>query len=1025
MGWLSGSDVGLTSLDRKAYEAEVLVRHAVANTVPDHFERLGISPGDEVSADELDERGRACKIIWTQAKQKGRLKGLAKTLLAQHDDALKTLKDPDRRRTLVEDATRQRREAEVEDRERLAELDRMLDGLAARSTRLDPRRHSALVGRFGGEAVAERLARRGLQVFEDASEGPEPFEPARRKTIARQLAAYAGQVHAHSREDAPIRVYPTLYHFLSDFGLRWEPDQGPPPWGAMRPAIEAAVAAAQDIPHADERRKAIDDLAGQCRVLEQQQGAYDAGRRADFASALADVLLLRFDPATDAIDAETKDDLCKDARRHGLSGDEAGNVVLRLAREHGISVLGEAVGKAVRLLGCPACNEQSVARGQQDCPLCGEALFRTCPGCQARVSAATVACPNCRLDVLARGRADERLREAVQLRKDRRPGAAVERAREAASIDRAHPQATASVRALEAAVESARGRWEAVEAAVAARRHYAAREGLLALAREAEDIPSPGGSSVKAMRRVVDEHLQRAGALVDRADRPGAASEQLLLDALREVADHPEATSRLSTRPPAPARSVTATPDAAGFRLAWAASPSAGDIEYVVVRREGLAPRTVADGTETGRTRGLEARDTDAPPGTTVGYAVFAVRAGACSAPAASEVALACPAPSLELEERDGRVDLRWDRVGHGRIAVVRRAPDGVPVSLNVPAGSGPFADDGLVNGTTYEYCVTVLHVGADGRTVTSPEVRRRARPQAPPRAVEDLRLDVVARGVRLTFTPPPSGKVQVLRCERAPAVEPGRAVAPASLRGLGHALSTGLDRALDPHPVRLAWYVAVSSTAREAVTGTPVRYVSVPDVSDLEAVDLGSAVQLTWRWPEGCEEARVLWRTDAPPAAADDPRATRQDVRRAIYAQRGCRIEVAPHAERIHVLVCPGVRLEGEVLHGFGPGVPRILVARSARRVGYRVEMIGRRRKRTLRVSLLAPAGGAPELVVVHHASVLPISRDMGQAELGRLSETAPVLTVPAPVRGFVRAFPVDPAVAVEGPGPAELRIA
>nr|MDT0666569.1 hypothetical protein [Micromonospora sp. DSM 115978] len=70
---------------------------------------------------------------------------------------------------------------------------------------------------------------------------------------------------------------------------------------------------------------------------------------------------------------------------------------------------------------------------------------------------------------------------------------------------------------------------------------------------------------------------------------------------------------------------------------------------------------------------------------------------------------------------------------------------------------------------------------------------------------------------------------------------------------------------------------------------------------------------RLQWRWPEGCTEMMVVWRSDAPPLAADDPAAQGQKVTNTRYEINGG--VAVPGVRPLHVAVFGCVRVDGALV--------------------------------------------------------------------------------------------------------------
>jgi hypothetical protein len=369
---------------------------------------------------------------------------------------------------------------------------------------------------------------------------------------------------------------------------------------------------------------------------------------------------------------------------------------------------------------------------------------------------------------------------------------------------------------------------------------------------------------------------------------------------------------------PGPARAAMA-----GARVAieWAKSPACGELRYRVVRGDAGPPLTIADGALVAETRELACSDIGAPAGVTVVYSIFADRGGALSAPARTEGLLVAPeVRDLAIESGDSSARGRWSFAASARARVrVWRSEDRPPRQpgdgTELDAENEGFVDRGLTNGRVYYYRVSVECLDASGRPKLTPGVVVTAKPLEPPAAVEALRLSADPNGLIVSFTPPARGEARIHRMGHVPPWAVGARLRASELAKLGAALpacdaGSAVDHAPPPGKV---WYLGATVAGDAAVIGAIQPFVSVPDVSRVVGESFGSYLLVRWAWPADCVRARVVWREDAAPTGASDPRGQGRTVPRAEYeATGGFRIErpaSAPH----HIAVYAETRLDGQ----------------------------------------------------------------------------------------------------------------
>ncbi|WP_432010070.1 hypothetical protein [Streptomyces cucumeris] len=521
------------------------------------------------------------------------------------------------------------------------------------------------------------------------------------------------------------------------------------------------------------------------------------------------------------------------------------------------------------------------------------------------------------------------------------------------------------------------------------------------------------------------ELLERAGEIA--ADLPGA-------DALRRA---------LPARPVPRAGAVS---DDAGVLVEWEPSAStAGEPEYLVVRRAGRPPRSALDGTvlRPDSPAATSLRDTFAPDGAAlfVGRPLYygvAVRRGAGPDTPASALTVCGPVyhrpevSQVSLRAGDATVTGAWRcPAGAESVEVTRDAHGGREVRV-VTRRDG-FTEGGLANGTVHRYRIAVVYRGPDGSRTVTEGVRLPATPVSPPRAVTALRVEPAAddpAALVARFPAPSGGDAALYLLDGAVPWSEGTRLPVAGLRPAARPLTAapapgGLRFAV---PARSATVLVVTVAGDEAVTGPHRRVEVLPGLGRIEARRLGGEVSVAFDWPaHGVDAAEVSWTVGGAPAG-------RRTVTRAAYLHgAGARIPVADGA---------AVEIEVRaVASGAGPrvgGAPSSVSLPARVEVGYRLRRSGLPGRRTLRaVFTTAVAVRAERLLLVRaYGESWPLTPGDGET-LGELTDVElpagrPVeLTVPAPGgkgpggKGYwLRCFAVGDGVLLRDPPTHELRL-
>ncbi|QKV95843.1 hypothetical protein HUT19_32275 [Streptomyces sp. NA02950] len=577
-------------------------------------------------------------------------------------------------------------------------------------------------------------------------------------------------------------------------------------------------------------------------------------------------------------------------------------------------------------------------------------------------------------------------------------------------------------------------------------------DGLLAEAAAVLDRFPDGAlpEEAAALAAHVRERLAEALRLRDRAAGLRGSDPdrgwELLEEAALIAADLPGADALRRALPARPVPRAGAVSDDAGVLVEWEPTPStAGEPEYVVVRRVGRPPRAALDGTvlRPDSPGATSLRDTFAPDGTAlfVGRPLYygvAVRRGAEPDTPPSALAVCGPiyhrpeVAGVRLRAGDTTVTGAWRCPAGAESVEVTRDGDGGR-AVRVAAHRDGFTDSGLVNGTVHRYRIAVVYRGPDGSRTVTEGVRLSATPVSPPQPVTALRVEPVPddpAAMVARFPAPRGGDAVLYLLDGAVPWPAGTRLPVTGLRPAARPLTTspvpgGLRF---PVPACSGTVLAVTVAGDEAVTGPHRRVEVLPGLGAVEARRLGGEVAVAFDWPaQGVDAAEVSWTVAGSPAA-------RRTVTRAAYLhEAGARIPVADGA---------AVEIEVRaVATGAGPrvgGAPSRTSLPARVEVGYRLTRSGLPGRRTLRAVFTARATIRAErlLLVRAYGETWPLAPEDGET-LGELTEVElpagqPVeLAVPAPGgkgpggRGYwLRCFAVGEAVLLRDPPTRELRV-
>ncbi len=371
-------------------------------------------------------------------------------------------------------------------------------------------------------------------------------------------------------------------------------------------------------------------------------------------------------------------------------------------------------------------------------------------------------------------------------------------------------------------------------------------------------------------------------ALAQRADQELAAGQReraarLLYEAMTMASDDTRLAERLAALPPPPPRSATARVNGDHVLVTWEASPAqAGHVHYRVMRNEGRAPASPAEGTAVvTQTERQDIADADAPPGTGIFYSVFAARGGTSwSPPAMTQSMTFTPdVTELSVETGESAVVLSWEvHPGTDSVVAIRaegRPPLGPEDGTAVEASLVGLTDTGLRTGTEYFYRIAASYRSPGGQHQSSAGIVVSAVPMPAPDAVTRLEVRAAgsgSAGILATWAPPRHGQVRLALSDKPPRWPAGTRLTPdevARLRrvsGVPRRGADGRDFLELSLPPGRHYLIALTAGGRAVVAGDSAEIGLAEPVRDLLAFRMHDIVRLSWVWPDDATDAVVRW---------------------------------------------------------------------------------------------------------------------------------------------------------------------
>lgn len=507
------------------------------------------------------------------------------------------------------------------------------------------------------------------------------------------------------------------------------------------------------------------------------------------------------------------------------------------------------------------------------------------------------------------------------------------------------------------------------------------------------------------LRQSVAARDAEVTALARSADQQLAAGQReqaarLLHEAVTMASDDPHLPGRLAALPPPPPRRVAARVNGDHVLISWEASPAlAGPLHYRVMRNEGRAPASPAEGTAVvTQTERQDVADAEALPGAALFYSVFAARGGdSWSPPAVTQSVIFTPdVTEVSVESGETSVALSW-RVHPATDAVLAaraegRPPQGQEDGAAVEASLAGLTDTGLRTGTEYFYRIAASYRTPGGQRRSSAGIVVSAVPTPAPDAVTHLEVRAPegrSTGLVATWVPPRHGQVRLALSDKPPRWPVGTRLTAEEVAGLrqvpglprhgrgGHDL---LELTLPPGRHYL---VALTAGGRAVVVGDTAEVGLAEPVRDLSAFRRHDVVQLSWVWPDDATDAVVRW-----------PAGEHRCSRRVYEDEGGVTLSVGQAETLVEVRAVysdPGGELTA-------PGV-QVSVPGRGITLSYRIHRASRMhpRQRTIEIVTEQPAM-LPALVVVR-ATSLYAPDDPAEGETVARIEPQPI-TPGQPVR-------------------------
>ncbi len=965
------------------YQKEVLVpavdefKKTGGAVLPDVFERYAL-PLDVSDTSVIQQATGSVFAFWNNNIEHPKLGNLLRVLRAEHKESVQQLVDNAARDALRE-ITRSERKKRQE--KRFDNLDKAVKVLSAKGY-LSPQEKDSLVNKFKTVGLTEQeiLSRVNVPIQEKVMTPPEQgLDSSTREKIRSNLAT----LHKSN-----------LYEFLE-----------------VRRGISAAelemrhkeLSAEWAKRKNDNKKISATTLLGIIKSTLLVEGGLQKYEKALVWDVIDDELRTQVEWAAfdRRISPQEFEALIDHGIKVGLSKEQASEAILWLAYEKGAVVeLSERKDTVI----CAKCYA-NVPKENNKCTSCGEDLWTVCPKCMTKLALSSTACGNCGHVTADRYRVNLLIRKSQFALDEKKLEDALRIGLEAKRIWGREDDVAVMLNKIELLIKQAEAYRKDYDEALTQKRLLAARNSLRMLVGLSPHFKSWDGKTPEELQRELELRFQKVEQFFERGRK--YEDEKNLDEAIRvyqevlnTAVDFEDAQKRLKKYPPEPVSGVTATAYEGGIVIKWNESPSAGNLEYVVVRCENRPPVAASDGEQIAKTPSNSFCDEKVRPASFVYYGVCAVRGGAYSSCVVSEGVLSIKeVEDFCLEAGDAIVHGRWKfDIAAGKVRVLCGNESSLRkgTGREVPLTSlHTFTDNGLNNGETYTYRVFVEYQNPNGKLFSTTGKFASAAPAVPPPAIE--RFDMSSENGVLNFrwTTPSFGRVSMYRLSQKPEWECGAFISPANLAKIGNPIqSKGESAAVDAPPASGEVYYTPFTVAGDVVVvGQTKQFIAAEEISGLKVQDLGSYLLLRWKWSGSFKAVTVAWRHDHYPVDVHDQQASKQTLTKYEYdATGGFRIS-SPKKEPYKFTVFTLTERDGRQIHsvGLNKDCSAEIRTRPTVKINYSVKTKGLLRKSFI-VSLISeePITALPELLVIAKpGETQPLDLDDGRV-VARINNAA-----------------------------------
>lgn len=317
-------------------------------------------------------------------------------------------------------------------------------------------------------------------------------------------------------------------------------------------------------------------------------------------------------------------------------------------------------------------------------------------------------------------------------------------------------------------------------------------------------------------------------------------------------------------------------------------------ITYIVIRKKDAIPVSISDGEKLVNTPSSRYEDTSCVTGVVYGYAIIPcyndIPGLGCIG--SKKIITLSDITNIKSTVDNEQIKLSWENppnlIGLKCIRKQGSAPkdlnDGELIPLQNDATG--LVDNKLKNHNVYFYKIVALFKGTNGETVPSDGKICSATPVERPPELKKINYEIKEKDVKLSWDPIPGYTVKLfashtsvgysgLFCyETDPII--------AKCDNISN-IDQNLGKCTWKVPNTSIWFIT-PATCKEGMLLIGKALPVIPCVRNINVTREGGKIQVSWDWPIGVNEVRMVYRTDQQPEGPDDKRGLYKIITRSEY---------------------------------------------------------------------------------------------------------------------------------------------